>query len=150
MAARPRRKDATGQQKLDDLGIEAICDRIRDGEAIGSILRSLGNVGWAVWQAWVAADPARPARIDDARRESADTEDELALKVLDEIPPDATPAVIARAREIAQHRRWRSAKRNPSVYGDRVAVDHGIQPDAAEALGTLRALLGVAQGQAQD
>jgi hypothetical protein len=67
----------------------------------------------------------------DYRRENAaDWCDREAERVLLDLTPQATVAEVARARELAQHYRWRARVRNPSTHGDKVQVDHRINMPA--------------------
>lgn len=60
------------------------------------------------------------ARVREALEYSAQTFDDKAEEVL--ISADGTKEELMRARELAQHYRWKAAKRNPRRYGDKVDV----------------------------
>lgn len=132
----------TAQAKLDALGIDALCDKLAAGESQSQIAASLG-IGEATLRDWLAADSARSARAREARRQSAQAEDELALKVLEDLPADPSTGAVAKAREIAAHRRWRAKVRDPESYGDRLAVAHELPGDVPSVLAELRGLLGL-------
>lgn len=116
-AAKPRRPKAPTIQKIEGLGIDAICERIEDGESLADIAKGLG-VPKRTLSNWVASDDARSARAREARIASADACDDAAMAALRD--PTLEPQ---RAREIAQHYRWRAKTRDPRGYGDRMAVD---------------------------
>jgi hypothetical protein len=78
---------------------------------------------------WIDADPGRRSRVDVAREAAADFCDREAERILRDLKPDSTAAEIARARELAQHLRWRARVRNPSGYGDKVTVAHASAPE---------------------
>ena len=64
--------------------------------------------------------PEHSARAREALEYSATTFDDKAEEVL--ITAESSPTEIQRARELAQHYRWRAAKRAPKKYGDKVDV----------------------------
>jgi hypothetical protein len=106
--------------KLDELGIDAICDRILDGESQKSIARSL-KIDQRRIAHWLALDEAKSAKMREAQRLSSKHWDEEAERVLKAIKDN--PGSIARARELASHYRWRAKVYNPRDYGDRVDVN---------------------------
>jgi len=75
-------------------------------------------------QLWIDGDPQRAQRAREARENAADWCDREAEKVLRDLKPDATVAEVARARELAQHYRWRARVRNPATHGEKVQVAH--------------------------
>lgn len=103
-------------EKLDQLGVDALCDRICAGESQVEIAQDIG-VGIATLSRWIAADVERSARVREARISAARTYADMAEKQL----KDATdPFGLAKAREIASHYRWKASKANPREYGDKV------------------------------
>lgn len=111
------------QQILDDLGIDAVCELIEADMSYQAIADLLGlSVGSLA--NWLSADPERFARARASRQTSAAACDDKAERVLVELPRDATPAQVARARELAQHYRWRAKSRDPQQYGDKVTQQH--------------------------
>lgn len=122
-----------GQDKLDALGIDAFCDRICSGESQTSIAQSLG-VGFATLSRWIAADPERSARVREARISAARAYEELAEQGLRDA---IDPFELSKAKELAHHYRWKSAKSDPRQYGDKVQqevsgpdggpIDHSIK-----------------------
>lgn len=107
-----RRKPAT--DKLNAFGIDAVCGAIVEGKMLREIARRAG-VSISKLLFWLAADPGRSIRAREARALSAWMYDERAEQVLLEAK---TSEQIQRARELAHHYRWRSAKIAPS-YADR-------------------------------
>jgi hypothetical protein len=55
-----------------------------------------------------------------------------AERVLLDLPDDASPAAMLRARELASHYRWRAKCFNPGDYGDHVQVTHDDTRTARE------------------
>ena len=109
--------------QLDRIGIDAICLMFEQGKMQSQIARELG-IDDSILIKWLAADGQRSARAREARGKGAFVWDELAMDELQAIPADATPAQIARAREIAQHYRWRATKLGRADYGEKVDMNH--------------------------
>lgn len=116
MAAPP-----AAQRKLDRLGADAVCEMILNGKAYKDIAEAAGVAVGSVL-AWLDAVPERSARAREARRIMAAYWDQLAEQELRDAP--ATAEGIAKARELAQHFRWRSAKVDPQGYGEKVDLNH--------------------------
>jgi hypothetical protein len=108
-------------QRLAEIGIDAICERLQADESYQSIADSLG-ISQSYLITWVNTDSERSARARAARAASAQTNDDLALQAIKSLPLDATPAQVAQMREEVQHRRWRASKRNPKEYGDKLEL----------------------------
>lgn len=118
------------RDKLDNLGVDAVCDMIVDGTTMTSISEQVG-VSIASLVAWTAADPERSARVREARAQSAMIWDERALKGIED---SADPFQLARATAAGHHLRWRASKIAPREYGDKIqhagADDKPLFPDS--------------------
>jgi hypothetical protein len=110
------------QDALDDFGIEAVCDLLSEGAGFRGIARCVG-VGVGSVLLWLDRNPGHSARALGARKVTAVLWDEQAEQVLREAPSDREE--IMRAKELAQHFRWRASKINPREYGDKLDVNHG-------------------------
>lgn len=107
------------KEKLDQRGVEWLCNQIIDGQSQTSIAQSVG-VSLATLSHWIAADIERSARVREARIASSRAYDEKAEQAL----MDARdPFELAKARELASHYRWKASKTNPKEYGERVEID---------------------------
>jgi transposase len=137
---KPANAKCSAQEKMNAFGEDAIIDMMREGLGYRAIASEIG-VGIARLSDWLAADTERSARAKEARRASADQDDELALNAILAIPDEATSGQIARAREEASHRRWRAKVRDPDAYGDRHAVDLNTNTDTAAMIGQLQSML---------
>lgn len=113
MATKP-----TQTQKLDALGLDAICEKIVGGMMQNEVARELGVSDQAMIT-WLAADPERSARAREARAQSAAAYDTKAAILIEQA---ADPFELSRAKELAHHLRWRSSKISPRDYGDKLAV----------------------------
>lgn len=103
---------------LRDEAIEELCDRVEGGESIAQIAESLGVPNSTVLR-WIEADPQRSARATRAREKSARTWDEKAEQ---ELRQAGDPFALSRAKELAQHYRWRASKIAPREYGDKLEL----------------------------
>lgn len=108
------------QKRLNEYGLDAICEELRGGETLTGIAKSLG-IEPATIVNWIAADPQRSARTKIARSEAAALWDERAVV---EIKAADDKFELDKARELATHYRWRASKLAPKEYGDRVAHEH--------------------------
>lgn len=110
----------TARDALDAMGLDAICDRIINGDSVRQICLK-EEIGVASFWKWVASDAERSARVTSARVASAATLEEDAGSVLEDkqIPVD-------RAREIASHKRWQAKIRNPRQYGEKLELSGGL------------------------
>jgi len=120
----PKRKAAvkkqppTAMDKLDKIGVDAICEKIIGGETLTAISKGVGvSVAWLL--AWCNKDGERSARVREARITSARSWDDKAEIAISEATDQFT---LSRARELAQHYRWRASKIAPKDYGDKLAI----------------------------
>lgn len=104
---------------LDLFGIDWVCDRIGDEATLTAIARE-ASVATATLLNWINLDADRSARVKAARTQMAAVWDERATEV---IVAAATPFDLAKARELAQHYRWRASKISPA-YNDKVVQEH--------------------------
>lgn len=123
------------QAYLNEIGIEIICDMIKDDMSYRDIAQELGLSKTALID-WLDGDSDRTTRARLALRFAAAEAAQKGENVLLELDEDASPAMIVRARELAQHYRWKAKVRNPQEYGDKQQIEHVAQAgiDAAMAL----------------
>lgn len=114
-------QEPTSRNALDEIGIEAICDRLADGESQTAIAASL-NISKSSLCRWIALDEQRSARAREARILAASSYADLALAAIKDA--EGTPIELARARELASHYRWQASKASPQEYGDKVETTH--------------------------
>lgn len=104
--------------KLDDYGLDQLCDDIASGKTLSYLTKKIG-VSVGSFAAWCAKSE-HSARVKEARALSAQFWDEQAVET---IKKAADPLEVAKARELAFHYRWRASKIAPKEYGDKTAVD---------------------------
>lgn len=103
----------------DEMGIDALCERIIAGESQTAIAKSIG-VSIATLFNWISRDSERSARARDARRTAAGSFADMAVQVLS----DASDVFeLTKARELASHYRWQASKANPKEFGDKIEID---------------------------
>lgn len=99
--------------------IDEIIDLLIDGKTYRQIAESY-NVSISTLHYFLSL-PEHHARAKTALSISADQYADKAEETL--INAKATKEELMRARELAQHYRWKAAKRDPSRYGDKLAVE---------------------------
>jgi hypothetical protein len=115
LAVSPKPK---ARNALDALGIEAVCAAIADKQTLTQIAEDAG-VSIGSLSAWLDADPERSARAREVRRAMARVWDEAAES---ELRQAGDPFELSRAKELAQHFRWRAKAAAPKEYGDRTTL----------------------------
>lgn len=110
------------KKRANDSGIdiENVCDLILEGKSYVDIAKGL-NIGLSKLKHY-CINPNHSARVREALKESADSFEEKAEQILLELPSKATQGQIVRARELAQHYRWKASKRDPRRFGDKLDV----------------------------
>lgn len=110
---------------FDIYGIDWVCERIGDECTLTAIAKEAGAVTSTLLD-WINANAERSARVKTARSQMAAVWDERATEV---IAAATTPFELAKARELAQHYRWRASKISPA-YNDKVIQEH-VSPDGS-------------------
>lgn len=130
----------SNRSKMEQMGIDGVCDRLKAGKTLTSIAEDMELASIGTLLDWLSSDPERSARAREARSAAAAMYDEQAQAGIEAA---LDPFELAKAKEMAQHLRWRASKVNPKDYGDKVQVDATVQtrtvPDAV-LLTRLRAL----------
>lgn len=121
---------------LSEVGIDEICSLIEKDMTYEKIALKIG-VSETSLNRWLKETQDRFARAKESRIKSANACDDLAMQILEGIPDDGSRAQIARAREIAQHYRWRAKVRNPMEYGDRHIVQGDKDADPVQIIPVL-------------
>lgn len=121
-------KTAPAQDKLAQMGIEAVCERIGNCESLQSIADSV-EVSKGTLITWLAAYPDQYAR---AREAQADKHAEDILAIADDGRNDTYKDdkgntvvdhdVVARSRLRVDARKWLASKMAPKKYGEKIAV----------------------------
>lgn len=119
-AVKPKQaaKVPTIAERIHAFGIDAICEHLSDGTTMTLIAETVG-VSVGKLSQWIASTPEHSARAREARIHAARIWDEKALTVIEDAGDQFE---LHRARELAQHYRWRASKTAPKDYGDKIAV----------------------------
>lgn len=107
---------------MAELSIDQICGWLIEGKTYRDISTTL-NVPLSTLHGFLSKDE-HSARTREALRISADEYAEKAERVLIEAnwDEDMGDFDLKKARELAQHYRWKAAKRDPKRYSDKVDV----------------------------
>lgn len=105
---------STSHEKLDALGLDAICEAIVERNSLTKIARDAG-VPVSGLLGWIEADPERSARVRETRAVTARLWDEQAEQVINSARDEFE---LKKAKELAHHYRWRGSKIAPREYGD--------------------------------
>lgn len=117
-----------------DWDLDDVCERIAAGESYREIAAEYGKTHGAL-SLWLAAEPNRSARAREAAGMAArfwDEEAEAGIRAATDV------LTLGKARELAQHLRWRASKLS-TAYADRSKVEVGGALgvfDAGQALTT--------------
>lgn len=133
---------------------DAICDRIAEGESLRAICRGEDMPAMSTVFRWLATDEAFAEQYARAREEQAEALADEIVSISDEaevvtkqqgedVVLALDPTAVARNRLRVDARKWVAAKLKPKKYGERVAVDHGVQDNLAEQLKMARERAGL-------
>lgn len=113
---------APAKKKLDAAGEKDVIELITSGTGYRAIAARYG-VSVGTLHAWINATPERSHACACASVLAAHAEDDAAL---DEIAGAKDTFELAKARELAIHRRWRAKSLNPKKYGDKVDITAAV------------------------
>ena len=106
-------------ERIELVDFDGVTERLSTGVTLTQIAKDAGvSIGFLLQ--WIAADENRSARAREARAQAAKLWDEKALDVIEQA---ADPFELQRARELAQHYRWRASKTAPKDYGDKMTQE---------------------------
>lgn len=121
----------TAAEPIDRL--DYICDRIAEGAYMAAIAHDLGITPGSL-TLWVQADPKRSVRVRELRSAMAIIHEESAEQGI----AQASDAFeLARAKELAHHKRWRASKVAPRDYGDKQAPEPEGENSTVNIIGGL-------------
>lgn len=126
---------------------DAILQRVTGGESLRSICVASDMPAESTVRTWGASNLGFGERLRQAREASASHWDEQAERVLVEAP--STREELARAKELAQHYRWRALKYAPRDYGERVDLNVTGAIAIGAQLAEVRARRALIDGEAE-
>lgn len=106
-------------ERIELVDFDVVTERLSTGVTLTQIAKD-ARVSIGFLLQWIAADEKRSARAREARAQAAKLWDEKALDVIEQA---ADPFELQKARELAQHYRWRAAKAAPKDYGDKMTQE---------------------------
>lgn len=111
--------------------IDNIVEMILDGKTYREIAATL-KCALTTLHDFTSKSEHHP-RIREALEYSANTFDDQAEQVLKDAK--GTLPEIQRARELAQHYRWKASKRNPARFADKIQTEHSGQVSIKQITG---------------
>nr|WP_313510317.1 terminase small subunit protein [Stenotrophomonas geniculata] len=135
-------------QKLAD----AICDLLVDGKSLRTICSTAKMPSRSTVIRWLAENEAFRNQYARARELQADTLAEEILDIADKavlgerlkkdgkgkVLERQTGDMVERSKLMIDARKWYAGKLQPKKYGERVALDHGVQDNLANQLRAAR------------
>jgi transposase-like protein len=110
------------RQKLEAIGIDAVCDMLAEGHSLRTVSRELG-VNWMTLHDWLHSTPLQSARTSAAIKMGAEAHEERAVRILEDArqeiadTPELANPIVTLARERAQAA-WRQAGLRDRRFSD--------------------------------
>ncbi|HIE1458453.1 TPA: terminase small subunit protein [Stenotrophomonas maltophilia] len=131
---------------------DAICDLLVDGKSLRTICSTAKMPSRSTVIRWLAENEAFRNQYARARELQADTLAEEILDIADKavlgerlkkdgkgkVLERQTGDMVERSKLMIDARKWYAGKLQPKKYGDRVALDHGVQDNLADQLRAAR------------
>jgi len=131
---------------------DAICDLLVDGKSLRTICSTAKMPSRSTVIRWLAENEAFRNQYARARELQADTLAEEILDIADKavlgerLKKDGKGKVLERqtgdmgerSKLMIDARKWYAGKLQPKKYGERVALDHGVQDNLADKLRAAR------------
>lgn len=114
-------KPLTPSQKLDKIGIEAICAYIAGGDSLRSWAMQNGFVQQSVIN-WIDADAERAGHYAHARDDRADAVFDSLDDVSNQAVTAETAVEVAGLRLKSDNIKWKLARMNAKKYGDKLDI----------------------------
>ena len=123
--------------RLNAIGIDAICDMLSEGQSLRAVAKELG-VNWMTMHDWLHRTPLQSARATAAIKAGAEAHEERAVAILEEAReeikeyPELAGSITMLARERSQAA-WRQAGLRDRRFSDAksaemtVTLKHDIQ-----------------------
>ncbi|MGX9710012.1 terminase small subunit-like protein [Stenotrophomonas maltophilia group sp. LNF259] len=131
---------------------DAICDLLVDGKSLRTICSTAKMPSRSTVIRWLAENEAFRNQYARARELQADTLAEEILDIADnavlgerlkkdgkgKVLERQTGDMVERSKLMIDARKWYAGKLQPKKYGERVALDHGVQDNLADQLRAAR------------
>jgi hypothetical protein len=137
-APKPKRKPGRPTKYSEQLA-DRICSQLASGMSARSVCAADDMPSMQTFWRWLRENQVFRERYAHAKDESADALVEQMLDIADDASGDFIDdgegnikfnhEHVQRSRLRVDTRRWIAAKLRPKRYGDRVDMNHGVQPD---------------------
>ncbi|PSD33806.1 terminase small subunit protein [Stenotrophomonas maltophilia] len=131
---------------------DAICELLVDGKSLRTICSTAKMPSRSTVIRWLAENEAFRNQYARARELQADTLAEEILDIADKavlgerlkkdgkgkVLERQTGDMVERSKLMIDARKWYAGKLQPKKYGERVALDHGVQDNLADKLRAAR------------
>jgi len=131
---------------------DTICDLLVDGKSLRTICSTAKMPSRSTVIRWLAENEAFRNQYARARELQADTLAEEILDIADKavlgerlkkdgkgkVLERQTGDMVERSKLMIDARKWYAGKLQPKKYGERVALDHGVQDNLADQLRAAR------------
>ncbi|HDS1087092.1 TPA: terminase small subunit protein [Stenotrophomonas maltophilia] len=131
---------------------DAICELLVDGKSLRTICSTAKMPSRSTVIRWLAENEAFRNQYARARELQADTLAEEILDIADKavlgerlkkdgkgkVLERQTGDMVERSKLMIDARKWYAGKLQPKKYGERVALDHGVQDNLADQLRAAR------------
>lgn len=136
----PKRKMAkTGRATIfSDALADRICTELASGRSARSVCNDKGMPSMQTFWRWLRENPAFREQYARAKQEAADALVEEMLDIADDASGDYVEDAqgrlrfnsenVQRARLRIDTRKWIASKLKPQRYGERLDLQHGVQP----------------------
>jgi len=122
---KPAMADKKPSERLDEIGIDAICDYVANGDSLRSWCLK-NKFSQVTTLSWINADSTRAEHYAHARDARAD----VMFDEMDEVSELATVAEtqvqVAGLRLKADNIKWKLARMNRKKYGEKMDIDQTI------------------------
>jgi transposase len=116
--------------KLNQIGLDTICDMLAEGQSLRTVARQLG-VNWMTMHDWLHRTPLQSARATAAIKAGAEAHEERAVQILEEARdeirdnPELAGSITMLARERSQAA-WRQAGLRDRRFSDAKASEISV------------------------
>ena len=131
---------------------DSICEQLADGKSLRTICSTQKMPGRSTVLRWLAQNNEFRRQYAHAREQQADALAEEILDIADKavlgerlkkdgkgkVLERQTGDMVERSKLMIDARKWYAGKLQPKKYGERVALDHGLQDNLADQLRAAR------------
>lgn len=149
----PAKRSAGQPTKYTEEKATAICSMIAEGKSVREIGAMKDQPSERTIYNWLASTEEFLQKYTRAREQQAEVYAQEIIDIADDSTGDMIVDDEGNERLNSEHvqrsklridaRKWAASKLQPKKYGDRTAIDVGMQGDTAALMGELSALFGI-------